>query len=535
MRRRLARIAVSTVLVAAALASPISPLPVPVASAAPQVIPCPPGSEWQMRDLVNAYRAANNRASLVLSAELMVKAQAWSDHMAAQNKLLHSTLSNGVSAGWGAIAENIAVNYSVSGAQTALQNSPPHRANLLGSYTEMGLGISEGANGTIWVAQVFVSRGTPTPAYRGPANAGAYQGVAPTVVFDPGAVAAGTTSTFAVAGVGGVPSGATAAVVTLEGTGAATRGWVQALGPGATVGSSSNLNLVDGAAVNTAVVPLATDGTMRLYNSVTASLKVTVTGYFAATGGPANAGRLVALPPSRLFDTRPQYATGYSGAKPEAGDTVTVQVGGRGGVPSSGVRAAVLNVVAVQPEDEGEVQAGAAGMAPGAWRNLLIARPGQVIANLVIVPLDSNGRAALRTTVGTHLVVDVQGWFTGPSAAATTAGLFVPITPARFMDTRGGSPVLGPALVDTARRFDMPACPRAVLGNLTVIPATATSFAQLGPYNQYLGGTYSNLNADVVGAPVANAALVLTGSGYDLGVWTSSPTHVIMDMSGWFV
>ena len=243
----------------------------------------------------------------------------------------------------------------------------------------------------------------------------------------------------------------------------------------------------------------------------------------------------MAVPHSRLFDTRPRYATGYSGAKPEAGDTVTVQVGGRGGVPSSGVRAAVLNVVAVQPEDEGEVQAGAAGMAPGAWRNLLIARPGQVIANLVIVPLDSNGRAALRTTVGTHLVVDVQGWFTGPSAAVTTAGLFVPITPARFMDTRGGSPVLGPALVDTARRFDMPACPRAGLGNLTVIPATATSFDQLGPYNQYLGGTYSNLNADVVGAPVANAALVLTGSGYDLGVWTSSPTHVIMDMSGWFV
>lgn len=529
-----------TALFAAAFAGvvggPLLPMSVPAAHAAAPVVPCPPGSEWQLRDLVNAFRAANGKAAVPMSAELNAKAQAWSDNMAASNRLYHSSLSSGVSAGWSSIGENVAYNYSVANAQTALQNSPPHKVNLLGAWTEMGLGISEGANGTIWVTEVFVNRAVPTGAYTGPANTSAFTPVTPTVVHEPpGLVAAGTTSTFQLTGLAGVPAGATSAVVTIEASDATARGYVQGLGPGSTVGATSNLNLVDGRAANTAVIPLSPSGQLSLYNSVAAHLRISVVGYFSPAGGPVSAGRLTALTPARLLDTRPTLAVAYTGAKPVAQQTVLVQVTGRGGVPSTGVRAAVLNVVATQTEGLGQVQVGAGGMAVGAWRNLLVGRANQTIANLVIVPLDANGRAAVNVTVGMHLVVDVQGWFTSSTAAPSTAGLFVPIVPGRFLDTRSTAAAAGMKNVDVPKRFNVPACPRAALGNLTIIPTGLITYGQAGPWGQFTAGAFSSLNGDTAMAPMANAALVRTGSGYDLGVYSPQPAHIIVDLAGWFV
>lgn len=533
-----ARVAVVAVIALSVAVTSEGPSQVPTAhAAASSPTACPPGSEWELRTLLNNYRQTNGRSALPLSAELMAKAQAWAEHMAATGSLVHSSLSSGVSGGWTYISENIAYNSaSVAAAQVALQGSAPHRANMLStSSTEMGLGIAQDWRGWYWVVEVFVGRPTPTAGYGGLTGTSTFNTVTPTVVFNPGRVNGGTTSTFQVTGVAGVPAGATAAVVTLEAWDPAARGWIQGLGPNAAIASSSNLNLTSGGAANTAVIPLAANGTMRLYNSVAVNLKVTVTGYFAATSGPAAAGRFVPVVPSRLLDTRPAYLNGYSGAKPDAGDTVMVQVGGKGGVPATGVRAVVLNITAVMPEGAGDVQAGQYGMAAGAWRNLVVSRPGQVIANLVIVPVDSQGRAALRTTVGTHLVVDVEGWFTTTSASASWSGLFVPVTPSRYLDTRYTTgPVQAVTNVPVADHGSMPSCPRAVLGNLTVIPTQTTTFVQIGPSNQFSGGSYSNINNDIVGEPIANAALVITGQGYDVDTWSWTPTQVIVDISGWF-
>ncbi|MEZ5272975.1 MAG: hypothetical protein R2694_11815 [Ilumatobacteraceae bacterium] len=131
---------------------------------------------------------------------------------------MHSSLANGVSGGWTYISENIAYNSaSVAAAQAALQASSSHRFNMLSTAsTEMGLGIAQDANGTIWVSEVFVGRPTPTAGYVAPSGTSALNTVTPTVVFNPGRVNGGTTSTFQVTGVAGLPAGATAAVVTLE-------------------------------------------------------------------------------------------------------------------------------------------------------------------------------------------------------------------------------------------------------------------------------------------------------------------------------
>ena len=506
---------------------------------------CQPGAEFQLRDLMNGFRAVYGRPALPLSAELNKKAQAWADTMMLENRMHHSSdvapLSSGISPGWQGIGENVAYNSAgLAAAEIALENSAPHRKNLLGQqsfgdYTEMGVGISRGPNGIIWVTQLFVRRPSPTQLY----TTNAYSAATPTSVFETaGGTSALTQPGFTwvqVTGKGGVPAGATVAVVTIEATEATGRGYVQGLGPGTPYGGTSNLNLVSGQAANTAVIPLFADGRLLIYNSVATHLLITVTGYFTRTNGAVSAGRFNPLTPSRLLDTRPDVQLGYTGAKPDAGQTVTLQVTGRGGVPSTGVRAAVLNVVAAQTDEPGDVQVGAAGMPAGDWRNLLISRSGQTVANLVIVPVDANGRVQLYTTGGTHLVVDVQGWVTTATAAASTSGLFVPLIPGRFLDTRAeGAATAGMKIVGVPLRVAQPQCPRAVLGNLTLIPAGPITYGQAGPYGQFTPGAFSSINGDTPFAPIANAALISTGANYSLGVFTPQPAHVIVDLSGYF-
>ena len=71
-----------------------------------------------------------------------------------------------------------------------------------------------------------------------------------------------------------------------------------------------------------------------------------VAGYYLA-GTPTEAGTFVSVAPSRVLDTRvgngaPQTAVASFG-------TVRLQVTGRGGVPSTGVAAVVMNATVTGP------------------------------------------------------------------------------------------------------------------------------------------------------------------------------------------
>ena len=66
-----------------------------------------------------------------------------------------------------------------------------------------------------------------------------------------------------------------------------------------------------------------------------------------------------------------------------------------------------------------------------------------------IQPVSSAG-LTIRSHSGGHVVVDFLGWFTGPSAAVSTQGLFVPVGPQRLLDTRelvGLAPLRGLTVV----------------------------------------------------------------------------------------
>ena len=115
--------------------------------------------------------------------------------------------------------------------------------------------------------------------------------------------------------------------------------------------------------------------------------------------------------PARLLDTRPGGVTfdgQAAGVGPlGAASVLNVSVLGRGGVPNSGVGAVVVNVTVVSPSANSYVTVYPTGASRPNASNLNFTT-GQTIANMVIVPVGSNGRISLYNNAGqTHLLVDV--------------------------------------------------------------------------------------------------------------------------------
>jgi uncharacterized protein YkwD len=104
---------------------------------------------------VNNFRTSNGVAAMAWDDALVGKAAGWSQHMAAEGKLSHSTLSDGAPPGWHELGENVAVNSSFAAALTALENHQGHRENLLNpAFTRFAVGVVF-QNGLYWVTQEF--------------------------------------------------------------------------------------------------------------------------------------------------------------------------------------------------------------------------------------------------------------------------------------------------------------------------------------------------------------------------------------------
>jgi hypothetical protein len=417
---------------------------------------------------------------------------------------------------------------------------------------------------------------------------------------------------LAVLGRGGIPTGGVSAVVlnvTITQTSAA--GFVQVFPTGlSTPGAFSNINHTGAGQTIAGLVtaPLGVDGTVTIYSEGGGHLLADAFGYYTASGATSD-GRFVALSPSRILDTRttseptpppssPSPSPSPTSTKPpNPGDTkncsdfstqgeaqawfdtyyphygdvaqldadndliaceslpalrttgsvkvapqssVTLQVTGRGGVPTSGVSAVALNITATQATAPGFVQAYPTGgsTAQGSSSNLNVTSAGQTIANLVIVPVGTGGKVTLYSSSGTHLLADVAGYFTDSTAATGTAGLFQALEPDRLIDTRGGiKPADESTLsVSPLGSSGVPASGvSAVVFNATAVGTTAAGFVQLLPGTATTEGQSSTLNIGSRGQVIANAALTPVGSDGDVKVYVSKSTHFILDVFGYYV
>jgi hypothetical protein len=146
-------------------------------------------------------------------------------------------------------------------------------------------------------------------------------------------------------------------------------------------------------------------------------------------------GALTSLAPSRLLDTT--TGVGADQAAVAAGDTVHLQVSGRGGLPAAGVSAVVLNVTVTEPTKAGHLTVYADGTPLPETSNLnfVVAK---TVVNLVLAQVGANGKVALQnSSTGTiQLLAEVSGYYL--SGARTSAGAFESLTPSRLLDTRYG-------------------------------------------------------------------------------------------------
>jgi len=248
--------------------------------------------------------------------------------------------------------------------------------------------------------------------------------------------------------------------------------------------------------------------------------------------GASSAPTFVGLKPARLLDTR--SGVGAPAAKVGAGQTLVLQVTGRGGVPSSGVAAVSINITATRPTVGSYLTVWPTGQArPTA--SILNFAAGQTIANSTVVGVSASGQVSIFNSSGsTDVLVDVSGWF--PSA-----GVFTPLTPARLLDTRSGvgAPVakVGPGqtlVLQVTGRGGVPASGvGAVSVNITATRPTVGSFLTVWPNGQ-ARPTASILNFGA-GKTIANSTVVGVSSTGKLSIFNSTgSTDVLVDVSGWF-
>jgi len=119
--------------------------------------------EQAVLDLVNAERAKEKLSPLKISELLTKAARDHSSNMAKQGKLDHKLDDKGpgervkdVGYEWSSVAENIAHGQDTpAAAMETWMGSDPHKANILGQYTEFGIGIATDAEGRRYWTQVF--------------------------------------------------------------------------------------------------------------------------------------------------------------------------------------------------------------------------------------------------------------------------------------------------------------------------------------------------------------------------------------------
>lgn len=103
---------------------------------------------------INGYRTANGLGTLAPNPELDREAQAWADHLAARDTVVHNWAL--IDRGFG---ENIVAAGTHCGAVCLVdlwKNSPGHDRNLLEpGYRSAGMGIAYSASGKVFVVHNF--------------------------------------------------------------------------------------------------------------------------------------------------------------------------------------------------------------------------------------------------------------------------------------------------------------------------------------------------------------------------------------------
>lgn len=153
------------VLLALVLVLGLSPLGAHAAAATEAEAQSPTAeAEEGFASAVNASRDAEGLGPLAVNAPLAEIARAWSGEMDAADRMSHNPhYAAQYPGGWTRMGENVGyatwpgapVSQVVSHLHQAFMDSPGHRANILGDYNQVGVGVVIDGD-TVWVTVNFL-------------------------------------------------------------------------------------------------------------------------------------------------------------------------------------------------------------------------------------------------------------------------------------------------------------------------------------------------------------------------------------------
>jgi hypothetical protein len=307
--------------------------------------------------------------------------------------------------------------------------------------------------------------------------------------------------------------------------------------------STLNFPARDDRANNVAVALDSTGGLDLVYvgTGVTHAI-FDVTGYFTADDTGATFYPLAE--PKRLFDSREPGQGVFV-----AGDIRKFDVAGRevdGTVPVPADALAVTgNLTLVGPSSRGWAYVGPTITDPSTWTcSTVNASPGDTRADGVTVKLADDGSLSLvwygPSGSTAHLVFDVTGYYRAGMGGAR----FVPIEPARLVDTRQALPFLGPIAnkspvsVQVRGRAGTSETASGMAGNVTVTMQTYPGYITAAPHLDPGLQQTSTLNFPKGDNRANGFYISLDASGTASFVYVAglsgATTQLVVDVTGYF-
>jgi chitodextrinase len=222
-----------------------------------------------------------------------------------------------------------------------------------------------------------------------------------------GIAAAGSTIKLQIAGRAGVPDDADAAMLNIAAVFPAANGYLTVYPCNEQRPLAANVNYQPGGVYPNAVLAkLDPNGNTCIYTKSTTHIVADINGYVPDGASP------VTVVPRRVLETRPGETTADGQAQGAgivaAGQTVTLKIAGRAGVPDD-ADAAMLNIAAVFPAANGYLTVYPCNEQRPLAANVNY-QPGGVYPNAVLAKLDPNGNTCIYTKSTTHIVADINGY-----------------------------------------------------------------------------------------------------------------------------
>ena len=351
----------------------------------------------------------------------------------------------------------------------------------------------------------------------------------------------GTVESFIVPQLGGcgIPTSAAAYSLNVTVVPRGTLGYLTIWPTGEAQPYVSTMNSPDGRVkANAAIVPAGTNGAVSVYVTQTTDVIFDIDGYFAPPGSQTYA--FYPLTPCRVVDTRrtdfppglgaPSFGNMEARELPVLANSPCLQ-----GLPQQpqaysfnvtvvpNPAGQSLNYLTIWPSDQ-----------PQPYVSTLNNPTATVVANAAILAAAGNpgGDVSVFTYNSTDVIIDVNGYFTGPPLENGLS--FYPAAPCRAYDSRlnHGQPFQGERTVSIVGSVCAPpSSAQAYVFNATVVPSGFLDYLSLWPDGER-EPVVSTLNA-YDGFITSNMAIVPNVNG-SIDAYASQLTQLILDISGYF-